>query len=101
MYALLIGCVVLTQAGDELSCPAARTQPTSLKLDEARAKAAHHRAAKVMHPGKRGAAFDPKYAASQYHQDATLVDIFDAIGQVSILCRMGLTPTKHPEQCPL
>jgi len=80
MYALLIGCVVLTQAGDELSCPAARTQPTSLKLDEARAKAAHHRAAKVMHPGKRGAAFDPKYAASQYHQDATLVNIFDAIG---------------------
>ena len=82
---LLVGCAVLTQAdpGDSLSCPTARAHPTRLKLDEERAKAAHHHIAKVMHPGRRGTAFDPKFAGSQCHQDAVLVDIFDAIGTKS------------------
>lgn len=76
---------MLTRAdpGDWLSCPATRAYPRSLKLDEARAKASHHRTAQLMHPGGRGAAFDPKFAGSQYHQDAVLVDIFDAIGAKS------------------
>ena len=82
--------VALARATDDLlRCPAggrryARATSTRLQLDEVKSKAAHDRASNVQQATRvRKRQYNPGYAASQFHQDATLVQVFDAIGTMS------------------
>ena len=76
----------------QLACPAVRDLPVPINLNLSAAKHSHDRAVAAGTPAhwsmkkrKRHAQFNPRYAGSQYHQDAVLVQIFNAIGHRSRL----------------
>ena len=76
----------------QLACPAVRELPVPINLNLSAAKYSHDQAVAAGTPThwstkkrKRQAQFNPRYAGSQYHQDAVLVQIFNAIGHRSRL----------------
>ena len=68
-------------ASHHLGCPSAREgrHPRSTKLDLDKARHDHLRTVAAIRPRHR-LQFNPQHVASQYDQDALLVQIFDAIG---------------------